>query len=296
MICMSLCRICQKLTWIYLDKLSNLSVITQWSYMWKTNEIQHFRTYLAWGCSYRFTIWQIDRQITSFFSVSIGFCWFYGSVWCVFAMFTKHGFVPEGFLTSCTFDYISQDQNTRTFIMLMIIFGFILPVFTMAVFYTLIFIHIRKHTSVLRTNIHYSSLLRSAKIESRQNNTNSESDLNASNNSRQQPVSKIIRQMTEIKILRSSLTMILVFCIAWLPFAVLVIFAQFTPNRSAYLTPKTSIFPTLFAKLSSVLNPIVYGFTNKGVFKYFRSFFPKLRLRYKTKTLLVRKTTLANVE
>jgi r-opsin len=207
-------------------------------------------------------------------------CWLYGVLWCIVPTFTKHGFVPEGFLTSCTFDYISQDVATHTSIVLMVGLGFLLPVLMMTIFYTLIFVHIRSHVTTMRADLNRSTIIRFSRQVKPIKIIDKQSDPSRTRVSYR-------KQLTnELKVMRSSIVMVAIFCIGWLPYAVIVLVAQFSPNRSAYVTPRTAIIPTLFAKLSSVLNPIVYGLTNREMSKYAKSLFSRKR-QAKASTVLL---------
>lgn len=62
----------------------------------------------------------------------------------------------------------------------------------------------------------------------------------------------------EWQITKNSIIIIFAFCVAWLPYALISLIAQFSVNRNKYITPFTSLIPVIMAKLSAVLNPIIY--------------------------------------
>jgi c-opsin len=63
--------------------------------------------------------------------------------------------------------------------------------------------------------------------------------------------------------------MIGAFLIAWTPYSILALVETFSDNNVTSLvvsiSPVVATVPSLFAKTSSVLNPIIYGFLNTQV-------------------------------
>lgn len=53
------------------------------------------------------------------------------------------------------------------------------------------------------------------------------------------------------------------FCVAWFPYAILTLVAQFCDNPEAYVNPYTASLPALFTKTASVYNPIIYIISNR---------------------------------
>ncbi|CAL4236321.1 unnamed protein product, partial [Meganyctiphanes norvegica] len=73
-------------------------------------------------------------------SVGIAMCPFFG--W--------GGYGPEGILTSCSFDYLSQDISTITYNLFMIIFDFFLPLCIIMGSYAMIVKAIFAHEEAMR--------------------------------------------------------------------------------------------------------------------------------------------------
>ena len=73
---------------------------------------------------------------------------------------------------------------------------------------------------------------------------------------------------SEIKVIRRILLGISLFLFAWLPYVVITGYAQFGFNIETVVTPYTTFLPALFAKLSSVFNPILYLLHNVECRKY----------------------------
>ena len=74
----------------------------------------------------------------------------------------------------------------------------------------------------------------------------------------------------EKKLIKTTILIVTSFCIAWGPYAVIVLLAQFGTNIKTYITPLSTSLPSLFAKTSSVFNPIIYTLTNRDCKKYFK--------------------------
>ena len=147
--------------------------------------------------------------------------------------FTPHQFILEGFLTSCTIDYIDRSRFTRGSFVQLILFGFIVPYFTIILFYTLL---IRQ----LNPNCHDQKFA----IEFRHSSRG--------------------RQFrNDIAAAKSALVIIGAFLIAWSPYALVATYAQFGSNIQQYITPFVASLPALFAKVSSMFNPALYILTRK---------------------------------
>jgi hypothetical protein len=58
--------------------------------------------------------------------------------------FSANGFVLEGFQTHCSFDYLSQDLYSRSFMIIMILGGLLIPLFLIIFFYIRIWFIVSK--------------------------------------------------------------------------------------------------------------------------------------------------------
>jgi hypothetical protein len=65
------------------------------------------------------------------------------------------------------------------------------------------------------------------------------------------------------------------FVFAWLPYALLVLAAQFAPPSaiSYFLNPYTTSLPAVFAKASSIYNPVIYTLSSRECRIYFKKMF-----------------------
>lgn len=77
--------------------------------------------------------------------------WTYVFPWALMPSMGVWGrFVPEGFLTSCTFDYITDSDEIRYFVATIFSFSFVMPMLLIMYFYSQIVGHVVSHEKALR--------------------------------------------------------------------------------------------------------------------------------------------------
>lgn len=69
---------------------------------------------------------------------TVGVIWLYSGVFAALPLFGAGKYVPEGYLTSCSFDYLSDDMGTRIFILIFFIAAWVCPLAVIAYCYTAI--------------------------------------------------------------------------------------------------------------------------------------------------------------
>lgn len=80
--------------------------------------------------------------------------WAYTVPWAVLPLTETWGrFVPEGYLTTCTFDYLSDDLRNKYFVATLFVFSYIIPVSLIIYFYTRIVGHVIAHERSLREQV-----------------------------------------------------------------------------------------------------------------------------------------------
>ena len=171
-------------------------------------------------------------------------------------LFTHKQYVLEGFLTTCSFDYISRDLVTRYFMIFLIITGFVFPLMIQFIFYKLTYEALNERKKEIRKNI----ILRENSIKAIiQSSKSVVQDAPKSYDS-------IINQ--EYKLTKTVLICVVFFCISWVPYTIITLLAQFGSNIENYVTSYTTSIPALFAKTSSVYNPLIFMYKNKECRKY----------------------------
>jgi len=59
-------------------------------------------------------------------------------------------YVPEGYLTSCSFDYLSDDWSTRIFILVFFIMAWIVPISIIIASYSTVLRYVTQNPIILR--------------------------------------------------------------------------------------------------------------------------------------------------
>lgn len=83
---------------------------------------------------------------------------------------------------------------------------------------------------------------------------------------RQVQVSGINASMSrkrEQRVLFMVVIMVICYLLCWLPYGIMALLATFGPP--GLVTPEASIIPSVLAKTSTVINPVIYVFMNKQV-------------------------------
>ncbi|KAF7691572.1 teleost multiple tissue opsin b [Silurus meridionalis] len=81
-------------------------------------------------------------------------------------------------------------------------------------------------------------------------------------------ISTALSRKREQRVLLLVVTMVVCYLLCWLPYGVMALVATF--GEPGLVTPEASIVPSLLAKTSTVINPVVYIFMNKQFFRCFR--------------------------
>lgn len=196
------------------------------------------------------------------------FTWFYCLV-CVAPPFFGLGkYVPEGLLTSCSFDYITRDIQTRVFFYMMFSMGFFVPLSVIVICYTAILVTICKHENdMIKANI--KNVNKTFKASSQclsSTNARHTGSLkqHQHHHQRESPVRSKIRSWrlrSDLKSAEMILIIIGVFLLSWTPYAIVAILGQF--GDLDLLTPWMSYVPCIFAKMSTMYNPFIYGLSHQ---------------------------------
>ncbi|XP_072229318.1 melanopsin-A-like [Leuresthes tenuis] len=159
--------------------------------------------------------------------------WVYSMGWSLPPFFGWSAYVPEGLMTSCSWDYMTFTPSVRSYTMLLFTFVFFIPLFIIIFCYCRIFRAIR-HTTRAITKINCEGTRDSAK--------------------------RFHKMKSEWKMAKIALIVILLFIISWAPYscAALTAFAGYADM----LTPYMNSVPAVIAKASAIHNPIIYAITH----------------------------------
>lgn len=164
------------------------------------------------------------------------FCWTYATAWSITPYFGFGKYIPEGILDSCSFDYLTRDQMTKTFGLCLFFFLYCCPLAVITFCYYFIVKTIFEHENTLREQA------RRMNVTSLRSNA----DANATS--------------AEIKIAKVALCNIALWVGMWTPYAAIVL--QGLLGDQGSITPLVSILPALIAKSASICNPIVYAISH----------------------------------
>lgn len=76
-------------------------------------------------------------------------------------------------------------------------------------------------------------------------------------------INLLAAQRREQHILAMVLSMVSCYILCWLPYGIVALMATF--GRPGFVTPLASVVPSILAKFSTVVNPIIYMFFNSQV-------------------------------
>uniref|UniRef100_A0A3Q0R1S8 Opsin 4 n=1 Tax=Amphilophus citrinellus TaxID=61819 RepID=A0A3Q0R1S8_AMPCI len=164
--------------------------------------------------------------------------WAYSLGWSLPPFFGWSAYVPEGLMTSCTWDYMTFTPSVRAYTMLLFIFVFFLPLFIIIYCYIFIFRAIRSTNQAvgkINGSIH-------------------------SHGSTRDSVKSFHRLQNEWKMAKIALIVILLYVISWSPYSTVALTAF--AGYADMLTPYMNSIPAIIAKASAIHNPIIYAITH----------------------------------
>jgi len=163
------------------------------------------------------------------------FAWAMAIGWALPPFFGWGKYIPEGILDSCSYDYLSQDINTRSYNLCMIIFDFTLPCSIIIFSYVFIVKAIFAHEAAMRAQAKKMNVtnLRSNEAET---------------------------QRAEIRIAKTAIANVALWLICWCPYACITI--QGVSGNFQNITPLVTMLPALLAKSASCYNPFVYAISH----------------------------------
>nr|CAD7393856.1 unnamed protein product [Timema cristinae]CAD7428594.1 unnamed protein product [Timema monikensis] len=158
------------------------------------------------------------------------FVWCYG---CVFSSLPLMGlgfnhYVPEGYLTSCSFDYLTEDDTSRNFIYVFFTAAWVLPFCLITYCYARIF----------------HAVIRAKGMK--------DSDGDSSKHCQEHRM--------ELKLASVVIGVVGLWFVAWTPYAVIALLG--VAGQYRYITPLSSMVPALFCKTASCIDPFVYAVTH----------------------------------
>jgi len=163
------------------------------------------------------------------------FSWFMAFGWAMPPFFGWGKYIPEGILDSCSYDYLSQEWEIRSYNWCIIIFDFCLPCFIIILCYVQIVKAIFAHEAAMREQAKKMNVtnLRSNEAET---------------------------QRAEIRIAKTAIANVTLWLVCWTPYAIVTI--KGVSGNFEDINPLSTMLPALFAKSASCYNPFVYAISH----------------------------------
>ncbi|XP_066580129.1 melanopsin-A [Amia ocellicauda] len=156
--------------------------------------------------------------------------WCYSLGWSLPPFFGWSAYVPEGLLTSCTWDYVTFTPSVRAYTMLLLTFVFLIPLAVIMCCYFFIFKAIRVANQAMQ------------KINGGESQKTYE------------------KMRNDWKMAKIALLLILLYVISWAPYAAVALTAF--AGYAHLLSPYINSVPAVIAKASAIHNPIIYAITH----------------------------------
>ncbi|KPJ02105.1 PREDICTED: opsin-3 [Papilio xuthus] len=167
-------------------------------------------------------------------SLLIAFTWFWSMPFTILPALKVWGrFVPEGFLTTCSFDYFTDDQDTKVFVACIFVWSYAIPMALICYFYSQLFGAVRLHERMLQEQAKKMNVKSLA--------------------SNKEDASKSV----EIRIAKVAFTIFFMFVCGWTPYAFVTMTGAY--GDRSLLTPVATMIPAVCCKIVSCIDPWVYA-------------------------------------
>ncbi|XP_054630649.1 opsin 4xb isoform X2 [Dunckerocampus dactyliophorus] len=170
--------------------------------------------------------WSSKRRTT----LAIIMVWLYSLAWSLAPLVGWSSYIPEGLMTSCTWDYITYSLANRSYTMMLCCFVFFIPLLIIFYCYLFMFLAVRKtsrEVDRLGTQVRKSTLIKQKSIR------------------------------TEWKLAKIAFVVIVVYVLSWSPYACVTLISW--SGHANILSPYSKAVPAIIAKASTIYNPIIYA-------------------------------------
>ncbi|XP_018605680.2 opsin 4xa [Scleropages formosus] len=162
--------------------------------------------------------------------VVIALVWLYSLAWSLAPLLGWSSYIPEGLMTSCTWDYVTSTPANKSYTLMLCCFVFFVPLGIISYCYLFMFLAIRRTSrdvEQLGTHIRQSTLIQQQSIR------------------------------TEWKLAKIAFVVIIVFVLSWSPYACVTLIAW--AGYGSILSPYSKAVPAVIAKASAIYNPFIYA-------------------------------------
>lgn len=66
---------------------------------------------------------------------------------------SSYFYLTEGFLTTCSFDFLTEDEDTKVFVAAIFIWSYCIPLFLIILFYSRLLGSVKKHEKMLKEQV-----------------------------------------------------------------------------------------------------------------------------------------------
>uniref|UniRef100_A0A8C1ZT56 Opsin 4xa n=1 Tax=Cyprinus carpio TaxID=7962 RepID=A0A8C1ZT56_CYPCA len=156
--------------------------------------------------------------------------WIYSLCWSLAPLVGWSSYIPEGLMTSCTWDYVTSTPANKSYTLMLCCFVFFIPLGIISYCYFFMFLAIRsasRDLEKLGSHVRKTALIQQQSIK------------------------------TEWKLAKIAFVVIIVFVLSWSPYACVTLIAW--AGYSHVLTPYSKAVPAVIAKASAIYNPFIYA-------------------------------------
>ncbi|XP_041666561.1 opsin 4xa isoform X2 [Cheilinus undulatus] len=156
--------------------------------------------------------------------------WLYSLAWSLAPLLGWSSYIPEGLMTSCTWDYVTSTPANKSYTLMLCCFVFFIPLGIISYCYLCMFLAIRRASrdvEKLGSQVRKSALIQQQSIK------------------------------TEWKLAKIAFVVIIVFVLSWSPYACVTLIAW--AGYGSILNPYSKAVPAVIAKASAIYNPFIYA-------------------------------------
>ncbi|XP_068190538.1 opsin 4xa [Antennarius striatus] len=160
----------------------------------------------------------------------ISLVWLYSLAWSLAPLLGWSSYIPEGLMTSCTWDYVTSTPANKSYTLMLCCFVFFIPLGIISYCYLCMFLAIRnasRNVEKLGSQVRKSTLAQQQSIK------------------------------TEWKLAKIAFVVIIVFVLSWSPYACVTLIAW--AGYASSLNPYSKAVPAVIAKASAIYNPFIYA-------------------------------------
>ncbi|XP_072528031.1 opsin 4xb [Salminus brasiliensis] len=161
----------------------------------------------------------------------ISLVWLYSLAWSLAPLIGWSSYVPEGLMTSCTWDYVSPSPGSRSYTLALCCCVFFIPLGIVLYCYICMFLSVRRAS---RDVSRLGSQVRTQNMSRPQHSVR-----------------------TEWKLAKIAAVVIAVYVLSWAPYACVTLIAW--AGYAHLLNPYSKTVPAVIAKASAIYNPFIYA-------------------------------------